>query len=118
MDFLRLLAGEMIERAAQRRLETFLVEWLEQVVDGVNVKCLQGKLVVGRNEYDGGTFLIELGQDTEAIQFRHLDIEKNQIGLFFSNQLDGFPPIGGFAQNFDVRFGTQELQQPFARERF
>ena len=47
-------------------------------------------------------------QDLESVEFRHLDVKKNEVGLFFRNDLDRLKSVGTLGRDFD--FGvTREM---------
>ena len=52
-----------------------LVDRLQQVINRMNTKCLDGVLVVSRHEYDGGSAQrIERIHDLKPIRVRHLNV--------------------------------------------
>src|SRR6266436_6586255 len=90
---LRILLGS---GSLHRLSYAFLVERLEQIIDGIYLKRLHRILVEsgGENNLGQGNFLVEkLLDDPEAIESWHLNIEKNQIGVVFLDEADGFETI-------------------------
>jgi len=91
-----------------------LVEGLEDVVDGVHVEGLDGVVVKGRGEDDVGNFefaLDELLEDAEAVETRHLDIEEDEVGIVFLDEVDGVESVFALGQKIDFREAFEEEGQ-------
>ena len=118
IEFAAPVVLDLIHCSAQSRLKTLPVKGFEQIVHRMNFKSLQGKFIVSRDEYYCGQVLpFESGENTETIQFRHLDIQKNEIRRKLLNGRNGFLPIGALAENRDVRFIFQKLPHALSRQR-
>ena len=72
------------------------VEGLEQIIHGVDFESLYCVLVEGggENDFGQGHFSVEqLLDDAEAVEAGHLHIEKNQVGIVFADEVDGFDAV-------------------------
>src|SRR6185437_9420482 len=82
VSFLQLLAGQVIDiflRLVYRFQETVVLDGLQQVVDGVDIESVHGIFAeCGGKDY-GGILLIDDTREFDAIDIRHLDIEKKNI---------------------------------------
>ena len=107
-EFAGLLALDSIAGALQGILETLAVERLKQIIQGVHLEGAQGELDVGRHENDGGHGrAVEPFQHAEAVQFRHLHVEKDQIGFLSADRGHCLAAVGALASDFDVGFLLQ-----------
>ena len=82
-------------------------------------KGLNGEAIVGCDEDDARRAV--LGQrfhHAKAIEFGHLDIEKQHGGLMRFHLLNGFEAIRSFRKHFHVRFLFEQATEPAAGERF
>ena len=52
-----------------------------------------------------------------SIQLRHADIKNRDLRVLLRNELNGFPSIGGFRHNFEVRLLLQQEPQPGSNDR-
>ena len=111
------IARDGLACAIDGRAETVLVERLEHVVEGVRVEGLDREVVVGRHEDDRRHGLgPDLGDDVEAAQLGHADVEEDEIRIVFADRIDGGPSVGTLGDDIDVRFLAQEVANPFARQ--
>ncbi len=80
------------------------LDWLEQIVHGVDLERLDGVLVEGRDEDHAGLDLAEqeLAGDLEASAPRHVYVEENQVGLLLPDDLHGVDAVAGLADDVDV----------------
>jgi hypothetical protein len=109
----------LLESVPERRPESLAIKRLEQVIDGVDFEGSQRELVVCGDKHDHRHGLTANGlQNAESIQFRHLDIQKDQVGQRLLDHGDRFTTVRALANEFDVGFGFQQLPQPVAGERF
>src|SRR5260370_39954580 len=94
-----------------------LVERLQNVIDGVYVESLDGVVIEGRGENDVRDFhfaLDEFFQHAEAVESGHLDIEKNEVGRMFLDEVDGVHAVPALADDVDFRKALQQISQFFA----
>ena len=103
--------------ALEGALEALGAEGLEQVIHGVGVEGAHGVLVVGGGEDHGGRARagrIDQLQHLEAIEFGHLDVEKEQVWGKIGHGFDGFEAVGAFGGDFDFRMGGEQFAQEAA----
>src|SRR5579863_2300865 len=70
--------------ATQGGLEALPVERFQQIVEGINFECSHRVLIMSRNKNNGRHLDRSPGDGfdhTEAVYFRHLHIQKNEIGF-------------------------------------
>src|SRR5581483_3582900 len=60
----------------------------------------------------------EFLDDREAIEPRHLHVEKNQVGIVFADQVHGFQAVLPLGNDFDVADILQQERELVARELF
>ena len=83
--------------------EPLLLEWLEQVIDGMRVEGFHRILVIGGYENDRRQMGLRDGfEDTEPIELGHLHVEEDEVGLEFHDLLDSVFAIAAFAEDFKV----------------
>ena len=75
--------------------ETLGADWLDEVVNGIEIERLDCVFGVG-GDHDRLGRRVKCFQEIEAGCARHLDIEKEGIRPFFANQFEG----GGFGLGF------------------
>jgi len=75
--------------------ETLGADWLDEVVNGIEIEGLECVFGVG-GDHDRLGRRVKCFQEIEAGCARHLDIEKEGIRPFFADQFEG----GGFALGF------------------
>ena len=90
------------------RLEhTRFVEGLEQIIDGVYVEGAYCVLVEGCGEDDlrqAVAVLDQLLEHGEAVEARHLHVEKDDVGLVFADELDGLNAVRSLGDDFNCRW--------------
>jgi hypothetical protein len=85
----------------------------------VRFKRLQRVLVVGGDEHDNRQVLgRHLLDHFEAVEDRHLHVEKHQIGLKGEEHLDGVGAVRGFADHLDIRLVLQAQPDGVPRQHF
>ena len=105
------------ESAPEGGLEPLAIERLEQVIDRMNIESLEGKLVVGGDENDGGPFRLgESLNDLEPIHFGHLDIQKNQLGAEAGDGVESGAAVPRLADEVNGRFRAEEGTEAFPGE--
>ena len=102
----------------QNLLEARLVEWLQQVSEGVHVERLDRVLVKRGDEHDPGQRRRELLHHFEPVEIGHLHVEQKQVRMRALNSCHRFPPIHRFANHLNLGIGSKEAQQLAARGRF
>src|SRR5258708_1005094 len=97
------------------RLQPLRCERFEKVVDGVELKCTQGVLIISGGKYDGRhrhVFLCSEGSNNiEAIHTRHANVEEQECGFRSANKLDGLIRGGTFTYDLNIALIAQELTQ-------
>ena len=111
-------ALELLAGADERLLEALAVEWLEQVVERVDVEGAQRVVIEGGHEDDerharGADGL----DDLESAGAGHLDVEKDQVRLQASDGVDRLGAGGALGHEFQPVFGREERAQPLAGQR-
>ena len=120
---------QMPPRAGKGFLEAHRVEWLEEKVERVDLEGAQGVIVVSRDEHDGwrpGPILrplvrvaaLEGLDDLEAIDFRHLDIEEDEVGVGIVDGAQRFGAVRTFGYHFDVGVLGEQRPHALTRELF
>src|SRR3984957_14473901 len=99
------------------------IKGLEQVVDGVDVKSAHCILIEsgGKNDLRHAVSVFALEQlleHGEAIQARHLHIEKYHVGMVRTNEVDGLNAILPLGDDLDSAHRIQEVFELFARKPF
>jgi hypothetical protein len=118
LQIARFRARELFFGTPQSRFEAFAVVRLKQIIDGVNVERFEREFFVRRHENNGRhLFGADRFYDREAVQLRHLHIQKNEIGFFLLDFFDRALPVAALANHFDLRIGSEQLQRAFTRER-
>ena len=75
-------------------------------------------LIRGRENDFGQPFHSDGFEDSETIHLRHLHIEKNEIGISFSDRGDSLFAICAFADDLNLVIVAQHSANEFPRERF
>src|SRR5262249_12495811 len=90
-------------------MEPLLVEGFEEIVESVGFKCLDSVLIVSRHKHhDGHILSANLLHHTEAVEFRHFNIEEKKVRLMVVQRRDRFFPILTFSNNFKVLLTRQQ----------
>src|SRR6266702_3345432 len=83
--------------AAQCTLKPFVAERFQQVIERFCLKGTEGVLIVGGDKDREGHLGSSNGLDhAQAIEFRHLDIEKHKVRMTILNRPDGCQAVGCF----------------------
>src|SRR5436190_13532252 len=110
---------EGVDGTIKSFFEPIAIERLEEVIDRMYFKGLKGEIVMRSHKDDGGqSRSANLFENGETAQFRHLDIEKNEVRLFLVDAFYGGNSVIALADEFDVRFRLKQRSNPFASERF
>src|SRR6185437_14584611 len=103
------MARKLFATAAQRPIKTSLTKRLQKVIEGIDVKSGQRILVVSSDENGCGHPIdADSIDDGEAVQFGHLNIEKNKLGFLGQDCFHGRLSIAAFAKNFNIRVIFEE----------
>jgi hypothetical protein len=92
------------------RSRSFGVDGLEEVVDGVHAEGLERVLVVRGGEDDDGLGG-QAGENLEAVEARHLNIEEADVGRVRREGCDGVFGARGGADDFDAVGAIEETAQ-------
>jgi len=69
-------------------------------------------LAGGDDEDPGlGKLVAQAGQDAQAVQPRHAEIEHQNVGAHFLDDRDRLDAVSGLADNLDVRSGLQRFHE-------
>jgi len=84
-------------RPFQSFVNPFRQKWLQQVVERLGLERLQRKLVIrGYKDDQRHALDTDSAQHFEAVHFRHLHVEKDQIGFVFLNGGDRGSAVATF----------------------
>src|SRR6266566_7037375 len=99
-------------------MEADVVYGLEQVVEGAELERRYRVVVEGCHE-DHGRHLVctDLGDDIEPVQFRHLDVEENEIGLVRADSSDGLQSVLTLSHDLNIGYACQKCAQTLAGQR-
>jgi hypothetical protein len=101
------------------RDEAFAVEGLEQVVERVDFKRLNGVMVEGRDEDDERQVIrLERVEHGEAVNLRHLHVEQHEIGAQVLHRRDRLRAVRAFADDLYLRVARNHRANLVARQRF
>ena len=101
--------------SCQRLGQALRAERLQQVVDRVHLKGLDRVLVVGGDE-DHRCLAADQLENVEAIEFRHLDVEEEQIGLLFGDGLHRLEAVAALGNHLDIGMLPEQLSQQRPRQ--
>src|SRR6516164_7458473 len=103
--------------ARERGGEARLIDWLEQIVDGVRLEGLDGVLVVGGDEHHHRhRFLRQMRQHLETRHAWHLDVEEHQVGLVLLDGGKCFAAVGTLRDDLEVGLVAQPDLDAASRE--
>ena len=107
---------EPLRRPLNRLGKAGAFDRFEQVIDGVDVKGLDGEFVVGGDKRDQRHLRFSKQFDgVEAGNLGHFEVENGKIGLDAFDQLDGIGTVFGFADDLDLLEFAEDRFQEFAR---
>src|ERR1700688_4760028 len=71
--------------AVECPLESSVVEWLQEIIEGSCVESPQRVFVISRDKYDGGRHLAQHLEHVKPVALRHLDVEEDHVRLQVAN---------------------------------
>ncbi len=95
--------------------ETLGADWLDEVVDGIEIERLDCVFGVG-GDHDRLRRGVKCFQEVEAGCARHLDIEEEGIRSFFADQFEGGGFGLGFPNNLNVWMRRKKLAKALKGE--
>ena len=98
-----------------------LVHRLQQVVHGLQPEGFHGVLVVGCHEDEMRQLDVLFPQPpdhAQAVQTRHVDVQKNQFRLQLLDQFDGLQTVGTSCNYFDFREILEQVGKLVAGQLF
>src|SRR5450755_841434 len=111
---------QLLARVIERFAQSFLVDWLQQVVESMYLESAHGVTVVcgheDRQRQNG--LLFQLFHHAKAVNFRHLDVEENEVRHLALDKGNRRLAIGALGHNVQVRLFLQQATQTFAGKRF
>src|SRR5262249_1660169 len=110
------LTGDLMFGSLQSLVEPLAVERLEQVIERVDFKGAQRILIVGRDEDDHRSLLDRL-QYAEAVEFRNLHIQEEEVWLVSLDSRHSSQPVAAFANDLDFGVADEQVGDPLARQR-
>src|SRR4026209_354776 len=100
-------------------IEPFVVEGLQQVIEGMDLERAHGILVVRSYEDDVGRRLrIERFEHLETAQLRHLNVQKDEVRPERLDRINSFTTIRTLRNYLDVRILSQHFANHLASARF
>src|SRR5687768_10303015 len=109
----------MFACACDSSLDAFAIVRLEEIVEGVDVECLQRILSVCSDENERRKiFAMQPLDHFEAVFLRHLYIEKDEIRFLSRDRFDGFDSVLTLADERDVVLVAQKSLDAIACEGF
>ena len=107
------LFAETRPYAPERDAEPIFVEGLQQVVDGVDVERPNRVLVVRGHEHDDRElFALERIEHAEAVELRHLHVEKHEVGPLSPNDIDGLGSVARLTHEREALRRVDERAEP------
>src|SRR5437016_811333 len=94
-----------------------LIERLQNIIDGIHVKSLDGVVIECRRKHDMRNLHFafdEFLQDTKAVQTGHLDVEEYEVGGMLLDEIDGVDPVAALADDVDFGKTLEQVGQFFA----
>ena len=98
-----------------------LVEWLQDIVHGIYIECLDGVLVKrsGKDHVRHFHFALDdFFQNAETVQTGHFHVQKDQVGRVLLDQRNGFHAVLSLPDHIDLGKAFQEEGQLVARGLF
>src|SRR5215470_2738320 len=101
--------------------KSLLIIRFQEIVNSVYFECTNGVRIVSRNEDINGSWAgrwLHIFDDSKTIQIRHLHIEKDDVGMKFSNLLHCTDSVRRLAYNFNIVVFGQIAADTAAGDRF
>src|ERR1043165_4002892 len=110
---------DLLFYALPSSVEPLAVEWLEQIIEGVDLKRPHRVVVVSGNKDDvRSRLLLKRFEYFEPTELRHLNVQENDVGLVRLDRLYCLTTIRTLRNYIDVRIIFQHLANHFASEWF
>ncbi len=98
--------------ARQRAAKPFLIERLEQVIDGADLEGFEGIGVISGHEDQGGQLRrFEGTRNFNAVQGIHLDVEEDELGLLRADCFKRGGAVAIFSDHPQIALGLAILAQ-------
>jgi hypothetical protein len=98
--------------------QTSALEWLHDVIRGVNAKRLHRVLIVRRHKHHEWTMVRRQSlRDRQSVYARHRDVEDYEIGRFLSYCLKCVATVVAFTNDTHRRNLSEEADHALARRR-
>jgi hypothetical protein len=99
--------------------QPFFVKRFENIIESVYFKRFEREFIVCGNENnERHIFRADDFDDFKAADFRHLNVEKNQVGREISDGVDSLAPVRAFAYNLDFRVFAEMSSDKISRQRY
>jgi len=88
-----------------RLRDPLFIEGLQDVIDSVDLERFDRVLIEGGRKDDlgqGNLAIEQLLDDAETVEAGHLDVEKNEIGIVFLDQADGFEAVLALGDDVNI----------------
>src|SRR5262249_26536270 len=116
-ELAELLLFKLRPRPLQRFFKAFIVKWLEQVIERVELKRPYRILVVGRHKNDDRQLICSnLFQHPEAVEVGHLDIEEDEVGRVSPDRAQRFAAVRAFADDRELNSAAQQIADAPSRQ--
>jgi hypothetical protein len=113
------IVTEPIPTALESGFETSAIKRFEEVICGLNLERLDGGTSIrGDDDENGEMRAMEAIHHRETVKTGHTQVEEDNIGTGLLNRLQSRSAIGAFADDFDVRFGSEKFAEVFTTKRF
>src|SRR5689334_22766888 len=114
-----LTAFDAVDGPVEGFVETFAVEWFQEVIECVYLKGLERELIVSRDKDDGRHGrAFDLVNYVEAAHLGHLDIEEDEVGFLLLDGLHSSGAIVTFGEQFNVRFILEQRANALSSQWF
>src|ERR1700756_1431201 len=98
----------------QRTTEALFVKRLQQVIERMGFESLDRVVIVGsRKDNDRSGVGRNLAKNSEAVNLRHLDVEKRKIRLAVFDGRNGLETITALRNDLDVTLGRKQASDSF-----
>ncbi len=113
MYYWRNIVVNIIENFFHRLLKALGGKRLKQIIDGVFLERFNCVLIVSGSE-NYSRLTLDKFEHFKSVNFRHLNIEKNDIRIQFVHRFDAFETVFAFGGNLNVIKFSQIIFYYFA----